>query len=67
VVGETTGAIGDADPRADDESCAFFKHDQLNIAIEFTKGSSMNTPTWCTSYQRFTTKLAREYPELVDL
>ena len=59
---ETTGAIGDADPRANDESFAFFKHDQLNIAIEFTNGSSMNTPTWCASWQCFTTKLTGGYP-----
>jgi hypothetical protein len=36
------------------------------IAIEFAKGSSMITPTWCTSCRCLTSKATEGYPEVVD-
>lgn len=38
----------------------------LMIAIEFNRGSSVNTPTWCASCQRFTGKPTYGYTKVVD-
>jgi hypothetical protein len=52
-------AITDADPRAEDESCALVMGTvlvKLNDAIELSSGSSASTPTWRASCRCFTSK-----------
>jgi hypothetical protein len=39
---------------------------KLKVAIKFTSGCSVNTPTWRASYRYLTSKPTEGYPEVVD-
>jgi hypothetical protein len=69
VTTETSCAVSNTYPGAEDEGRAFFK---LDGELErhhrvLSRGSSMNTPTWRASCRCFIRQPTEGYPEVADL